>query len=155
MYGLGCCYNNGSHGLPQDHAKALELWHRAGKLGCAEAYFNIGGAYHFGRGVERDENKAAHYYELAAIGGDVKARHNLGCFDWQAGNMERALKYCMIAAGCGYTDSLENIKQLFKDGDATKDDYAKALRSYQAYLVEIKSPQRDEAAAADENYKYY
>ena len=41
------------------------------------------------------------------------------------------------------------------DGDAMKEDYAKALRVYQAYLVEIKSPQRDEAAAADENCKYY
>ena len=40
------------------------------------------------------------------------------------------------------------------NGDATKDDYTKALRSYQAYLVEIKSAQRDQATAADENYKY-
>ena len=45
-------------------------------------------------------------------------------------------------------------------GQATKDVYANAFRSYQAYLVEIKSTQRDEAAAAggttfnDEN-KYY
>ena len=41
-------------------------------------------------------------------------------------------------------------------GDATKDDYGKALRAYQACLNEIKSPQRDEAAAFDaERYKCY
>ena len=83
------------------------------------------------------------------------ARHNLGMSEGRAGNMDRALKHFMIAAGIGYSGSLENIKLMFMDRDATKDDYAKALRSYQAYLVEIKSPQRDEAAAADENYKYY
>ena len=41
------------------------------------------------------------------------------------------------------------------NGHATKEDYAKALRVYQAYLVEIKSAQRDEAAAYSHEYKYY
>ena len=44
---------------------------------------------------------------------------------------------------------------MFMNGDATKDDYAKALRVYQTYLVEIKSAQRDEAAAFNDAYKYY
>ena len=39
------------------------------------------------------------------------------------------------------------VQPMFMNGDATKDDYAKALRVYQTNLVEIKSPQRDEAAA--------
>ena len=39
-------------------------------------------------------------------------------------------------------------------GHATKDDYAKALRAYQAYLAEIKSDQRDKAAAASADYRY-
>ena len=30
MYDLGCCYDRGMYGMPQDRAKALELWHRAG-----------------------------------------------------------------------------------------------------------------------------
>ena len=67
----------------------------------------------------------------------------------------KALKHLMIAAGCGYTDSLEKIKQMYKDGYATKDDYAKALRAYQANLVEIKSPQRDETTGFDDRYKCY
>jgi hypothetical protein len=29
----GRYYDEGIHGLPQDHAKALELWHQAGELG--------------------------------------------------------------------------------------------------------------------------
>ena len=38
---------------------------------------------------------------------------------------------------------------------ATRDDYEKALKDYQAYLVEIKSDDRDKAAAYDDEYKYY
>ena len=65
----------------------------------------------------------------------------------------------MIAAKGGDSNSLRNIRvSLFSCGYidikhncvrryATKDDYAKALRSYQSYLDEIKSGQRDEAAA--------
>ena len=41
------------------------------------------------------------------------------------------------------------------DGCAKKDDFETALRYYQAYLDEIKSDQRDEAAAARDVYKYY
>ena len=47
------------------------------------------------------------------------------------------------------------VQPMLMNGDATKDDYAKALRVYQTNLVEIKSPQRDEAAAFDDDYKYY
>ena len=37
---LGCYYSKGEHGLPQSNTKALELWHRAGELGCPLAYSN-------------------------------------------------------------------------------------------------------------------
>ena len=36
-------------------------------------------------------------------------------------------------------DSLKRIKELYTDGYATKEDYTKALQSYQAYLSEIKT----------------
>ena len=61
----------------------------------------------------------------------------------------------MIAIATGHYQSLGMIRNLYTSGHATKDDYAKALRSYQVYLDEIKSDQRDKAAAADEDYKYY
>jgi TPR repeat protein len=89
------------------------------------------------------------------LGGHVEARHNLGVIEGRAGNMDRAVKHYMIAAGMGNFKSLETIKLMFKDGHATKDDYAKALRAYQTHLVEIKSPQRDQAAAYSDEFKYY
>ena len=61
----------GRYGLPQDSAKAVKMWHKAGKFG----YANIGLAYANGNGVERDNKMARHYDELAAMGGNVTARH--------------------------------------------------------------------------------
>ena len=152
MFTLGSYYCDGDGAFPQDDDKALELFVRAGDLGHANAYCNIGRAYEIGRGVEIDEKKANHYYKLAAIEGDVTSRYNLGIMEVRAGNMNRALKHYMFAAEGGEPDSLKRIQKLYTNGHATKDDYAKALRAYQAYLVEIKSAQRDAARA---NYRYY
>ena len=153
-FSLGCYYRRGDNGFPQDYDKALELFVRAGELGHAVAYNNVGYAYKYGNGVEIDEKKANHYYELAAMRGNVDARYNLGVGEENAGNMKRALKHYMIAAGDGDDISLKEIQELYTNGHATKDDYARALRAYQAYLAEIKSTQRDAAAVADEDCRY-
>ena len=152
---LGSLYHDGRNGYPQDVDKALEFYHRAAELGCSEAYNNIGYLYEYGEGAEVDKKKAAHYFELAAMRGGVYARHNLGLVEGETGNMDRALKHYLIASRNGYADSLKCIKQLYLDGYATKEDYTTALQSYQAYLGEIKSKQRDDAAAADNRYRYY
>jgi len=167
-YNIGCFYNIGKYGLGPNPAKAIELWNRAGKLGCAESYCMMASAYENGRGVEKDEKKSKYYYELAAMSGIVQARHNLGVYcvqgaieyntgsiKYNADNVELALKHFMIAVKDGNSASLEGIKMLYSKGLATKDDYGKALRSYQACLDEVKSPQRDEAAALCNDWKYY
>ena len=148
---MGCAYSRGYHGLPLDSAKALELYHRAGKFG----YNNIGSAYYYGNDVERAEKMAKHYFELAAMEGNAAARYNLGAKEYNAGNRDRALKHYMIAVRGGYTDSAKKIQQMYKNGHATKDHYANALRSHQAYINEIKSDQRDKAAAFRDDYRYY
>ena len=155
IYNVGCRYSNGTCGLPRVRAKALELYLTAGELGCAYAYQSIGNAYLYGDGVQRDTKKAQHYWGLAAMMGHVEARYNLGIFEKRAENMERALKHWTISASSGDTKSLDRIKDLYTVGHATKDDYTTALRTYQAYLDEIRSDQRDEAATYDDMYKYY
>jgi len=155
IHRIGCYCRDGRNGYPQDYTKALELFHRAGELAFPKVYCNIGYAYNYGRGVEVDLKKANYYYELAAIGGCVIARHNLGNNVGRLGNMERALKHHLIAARAGYNDSLNTIKKMYGYGHATKDDYTVASQAYQEYLGEIKSPHRDEAAAVKETNRYY
>jgi len=79
----------------------------------------------------------------------------LGNMEVVAGNIDRALRHYMIAVSSGETDSLSAIQSLYSNGHASKEDYTTSLRSYQEYLGEIKSRQRDEAAATDEEYRYY
>ena len=89
------------------------------------------------------------------VGGSIAARHSLGYRELQADNVDRAIRHFLIAVRGGDKDSLTNIKSLYSYGHAKKEDYTKALQSYQAYLDEIKSDQRDKAAAAREDYRYY
>ena len=147
MRNLGGCYYEGSKGVPQDYDKAMEFWLRAGELGCAMSYSCVGNAYGNGQGVERDMKKAVHFWELGAMGGDVIARHNLGNIEWNAGNVKRAVKHWMIAAGAGHDDSLEIIQEGFRCGHMTKDDFEKALRAHKEASDEMKSDQREAAAA--------
>jgi TPR repeat protein len=145
---LAGLYDDGTYGLPQDGAKANELWLKAGELGCAEAYYNFGINYRTGNGVEIDERKAKHYYELAAMNGSVQARNNLGCMEGQAGNHHRAMKHFIISAKAGLTKSLDCVKHGFMNGHVTKDQYANTLREYQHSQNEMKSEARDKAMAA-------
>jgi len=158
FFNRGCDYLYGMNGTLVDMDKALELFYQACELGHAGAHHNVGCVYvnTNGHGVKRDRKKAVHYYELAATKGDIDARNSLGLIDKHSGNYERALKHFMIAVESGNDDSLKQINQLYSKGYATKDDYTTALRSYQTYLGEIKSVQRDKAAAFDESeYRYY
>ena len=80
-----------------------------------------------GNGVERDTKKKYYYWELAAMEGHAVARHNLGVKEARAGNMNRALKHAHHDCCRICTRPLEHIKLMFMCGDATKDDYEKAL----------------------------
>ena len=54
----------------------------------------------------------------------------------------------MISAGAGCDDSLKLIQQCFLSGHASKDDFEKALRSHKEAKDEVKSEQREAAAAS-------
>jgi hypothetical protein len=123
------CYARGIKGMPQDWSKANELLLKAGELGCAVAYSKLGNSYYDGS-VEVDTKKATHYWELAAITGNVHARHNLGHMEYQAGNYHRAYKHFILSARAGEKDSLEEeeVKEGFMQGMVTKDEFANTLR---------------------------
>ena len=138
-------YSDGSYGMQQDFAKANELLLRAGELGCAKAYCNLGTAYYNGMGLDVDKKKAKHYYELAAMGGNIQARYNLGCVEEKAGDYHQAMKHYILAAKAGFKESLDAVKRGFVDGFVTKDEYANTLRAYQSRQDEMKSDNRNKA----------
>ena len=149
---LAADYTEGNNGLQRDMAKANELYLKAGELGYAAAYNNLGYSYYSGRGVDVDKKKAKYYYELAAMGGDADARYRLGSIEGQAGNEQRAFKHMVVAAKSGHEYSLAKVKDGFAVGIVTKDEYAQALRAYHERQVEAKSEARDKAVEYRERF---
>ena len=107
-------YDQGLFGLAQDMTKALELWLKAGELGCAEAYLNLGMSYDQGTGVEVDKKKAKHYYELAAIGGSIHARDSLGPLEGRAGNKQQAMKHYKSQQGQGIRNRSNRVHVVWR-----------------------------------------
>ena len=96
-----------------------------------------------------------YHLRLAAIGGHEISRHMLGSIEANRGIMDRAMKHYMIAARCGYEDSLKKVGEGYKAGHVTKDEYASALRAYQVCCDEMKSEQRARAREEDKYVRMY
>ena len=145
MNSLGVYYLYGNMGLPMDENRAFDLISKAAKLGCADAYDNLGNLYYCGQGCQRNASKSKHYYELAAIGGNVRARSKLGGDEDQARNYDRAVKHWMISAARGDDTSMKSLKALYTMGHVTKDDLERAFRAHKEAKDSMKSKERDEA----------
>ena len=145
IYVLGKKYCHGSLRSQKDMRKAVELWTEAAELGSIEALYSLGVAYDRGDGVQQDRAKAAELYKKAAMQGHVESRHSLGKHEGRKGDYNRAVRHILISAKMGHLESLENIKQMFMGGVATKAQYAEALKGYQDAVEEMKSHDRDEA----------
>ena len=128
-----------------DYKAAFEYWAKAAELGDMNAHYHLSNSYLNGLGVEKDEKKQLHHLKEAAIGGHPTARNNLGCVEEANGRLDRAGKHWIIAAKLGYGISLEAVKNAYKNGLVSKDDFSSALRGYQAAIAAMKSPQREEA----------
>ena len=147
IYHLGSQYYTGYHGLEKEVTRAVELYEHAAELGLKEAHHNLGCLYDIGTDVEKDTAKAVLHWEAAAVKGDVAARYNLGWEERAAGNHDLALQHWMISAKLGDQDSLDEVRNMFVDGLATKADYADALRGHQSAVEEMRSLDREEALA--------
>lgn len=57
-YILGRSYDSGENGAEQNFQKAMEWYGKGQELGDARCIYGVGACYHFGDGVEQDQNKA-------------------------------------------------------------------------------------------------
>ena len=129
-----------------DNESAVEYYTKAAELGDVGGHYNLSVMYSEGRGVEKDEKKELYHLEESAIGGHPYARNNLGTYELKKGMIDRAVKHWIIAANLGNDLSIKILRQSYKNGHISKEDFAAALRAYQAALNETKSPQREAAA---------
>ena len=153
IYYLGEKYFHGELGLQKDMRKGVQIWEEAADLGSIDALFDLGNAYRCGNGVQEDKAKAVEFFTKVAMQGHVHARHNLGCYETEIGNFDRAARHFLISAKMGDEHSLEMIKEVFMAGFATREQYAEALKGCQDAVEETKSQDRDEAKRLDYNQK--
>ncbi|EJK48075.1 hypothetical protein THAOC_33158 [Thalassiosira oceanica] len=142
---LGEQYCFGRLGVAKDVTQAIELWTEAAELGSLDAHYELGRLYYQGKGADEDKPRSIHHWQQAAMKGHVECRHNLGAVEYENGHHQLAVQHWMISAKIGDEDSLNNIKDMSKDGWATKAQYAEALLGYRDAVEEMKSPQREEA----------
>ena len=126
---------------------ALKYLTKAAELGDADAHYVLSIMYDKGHGVEKDTEKEIYHLEEAAIAGHPNARNNLGYIEVKNGRFDRARKHWIIAANLGDHDSLSNLKILYADGHASKEDYAAALAAVDA----TKSEEGEKAEKAIKN----
>ena len=129
-----------------DYKAAFEYLTKAAALGDVEAHHHLSNWYSLGKGVEKDEKKERHHSADAAIGGHPVARYNFGCLERKYGRVDKVRKHWIIAAKLGYDLALAGVKDLYKAGLMSKDDFAAALRGHHAAVDATKSHQREEAA---------
>jgi TPR repeat protein len=132
-------YYQGRLGLQQDHARAMELFTRAAKLGFSKGHFNLGNIYYEGGNMK----KAKFHYEAAAMLGHENSRFNLGLMEKKSGNMERAVNHYKIAASAGHCNAMHNLLVALKKGYVSRESINSILAAYNASCAEMRSESRD------------
>ncbi|QCE34646.1 sel1 repeat family protein [Acetobacteraceae bacterium] len=114
---LGTLYQNGQ-GVPQDNAKAAELWTKAANQGLAAAQFNLGLLYQNGDGVPKDTAKAAEWYQKAADQGDAEAQFSLALLYVQGQGVKKsppeAARLYQKAADQGHEKAKKGLEGLYQ-----------------------------------------
>lgn len=95
--------------------EAVRLYLRAAKLGESESMLNLGVAYFYGNGVQKNQRRAVSWYRQAAEQGEIKAKYNLGlCYKWGDGVKEDiavAHKLFLEAASTGHKAATKEISK--------------------------------------------
>lgn len=109
-----------------DFAGAVREWQGAAARGDADAQFNLGQAYKWGKGVPQDLKKAEFYFGKAAAQGHIEASDNYGLLLFDRGERSQALPYVKAAAGRGDPRAQYLLAIMNFNGDMVSRDWVRA-----------------------------
>jgi TPR repeat protein len=112
--------------LAGDHAGAIRRWRPLAERGDADAQFNIGQAYRYGRGVPADLKIAQGWFEKAAAKGHGQAIANLGLLLFQSGQRAQAMPWVKKAADAGDPRAQYVLGTALFNGDIIGKDWPRA-----------------------------
>ncbi len=116
------------------HQEAADRFYRAASLDHAAAAYEMGLAYNEGRGVTKDLEQGAHWFNVAADGGDVRAQFVVGATLYAeaggAGDYDRAIEYLMGAANQGHSRAQFVLGEAYANGRGVPMDITWSARWY-------------------------
>lgn len=129
----------------------LEDLRKAANQGYAPAQFYLAKLYENGEGgVSKDLTEARRWTERAAQGGDRKAMHNLGLYNYDGvggpKNQTAAAQWFRRAADLGLTDSQYNLGKIYEIGAGVTQNSAEA---YKWYLIAAKAGDAEARSSAE------
>ena len=98
------------------------------------AQFNLALMYNAGEGVDRNDERASHWYKQAALHGHTGAQHNLA-FRYEQGkgvakDVQAALRWFEEAAVQGHAGAQYSLALRYDDGDGVAQDVERAVYWY-------------------------
>jgi TPR repeat protein len=114
---------------------AVKLYRRAAELGGSQALQNLGSAYQYGRGVEKDHVEAIKWYEAAYAAGLINSAYAVGRLllygETSVKNETAALAWLKKAADAGHKDAMFLIGWMHAEGKGElKENSLEALSWY-------------------------
>lgn len=123
--------------------------------GSSAAQNAIGFCFQYGRGCEKNLDKALSYFELAAEQGNHKALNNLGnCYEHGIivqQDYKQAYMFYKKAALLGHEIAMNNLAQCYMRGNGTEVDYYKA----RAWFEKTANSRGDRVAIVNTGFLYY
>jgi TPR repeat protein len=119
-------------------AKSITDYEREAERGNSNSAFSAGLVYEMGiQGkINKNQNKAIRYYEMAHKGGNIKATARLGVINYNKGDYKKALEYFKVGANKeeGLSEAyLGKILENNKKGDTAIKFYEKSVKNNNPY----------------------
>ena len=112
---------------------------RSADLGFSTAHGHLGVIYDEGG----DMKKMRYHYEAAAVAGNEVARFDLGCMEFNDGNMERAIKHWIVAASAGHYQVMRHLNLCVEKVHVSRKSIDSTLAAYNYSCAEMRSKARD------------
>ena len=116
----------------KNYIEAIKYFQKAAEKGNANAQYNLGCCYEYGKGVSVDYTEAVKWYRKAAEKEYADAQFNLGCCYENGKGVSQdyteAVKWYRKAAEQGQADAQFNLGYCYEYGKGVSQDYTEAVK---------------------------
>jgi len=119
--------------IPNETPHSFEQIKTLADQGDADAQYNLGSIYYFGKGITKNYQIAFEWYKKAAEQGHAQAQENLGSMYYRKGtteNDQKAIKWFTKAAEQGDVEAQIMLGLIYDQGFITKKNVRKAFKWY-------------------------